>query len=251
MTKSLLSFLLLFSFLLSSGAFAEPTHLAIHGSTVFIAAALAPNKATLETETGLTLDITGNSAGEGVEALAKGETTLAMITGSLEDVAAKVNAKKPGLVDPASLKAHEIGTTRVAFAIHPSNPVTALDKTQLVRILKGETTNWKEVGGEDKPIILVTGIASTGLRTAVEKEYLGGASVTSNAKTLMNSALIGTLVEKAPNALGILVVDMLRPSMKEITIENPEPIKLAYVTKGEPSAAASKLISATTKLMKK
>lgn len=235
--------------LLASVANAEP--ISVHGSTVFVAAALDPNKEAIEKETGLTLDVVGNSAGLGVEELAKGKADIAMITGKLEGLVTKINDKNPGLVDLASLKTFEVGTTHVVFAVHPTNPVKALTREQLTSILKGTTENWKEVGGEDKPIVLVTGIAATGLRSAVEKEYLNGASVTDKARTLAQSSLIAAVVEKMPTAIGIVVTEMVTPKMTEIKLDKVEDIKLSYVTKGEPSTAAKKLIDATIKLTKK
>jgi len=44
----------------------------------------------------------------------------------------------------------------LAIIVHPSNPVSNLSLFQIKQIYSGVITNWKDVGGEDKPIKLFT-----------------------------------------------------------------------------------------------
>ncbi len=50
------------------------------------------------------------------------------------------------------LKYHTLGITPLAFLVHPDNTVKDISLTQLRQILKGDITDWSEVGGRDMPI---------------------------------------------------------------------------------------------------
>ncbi len=223
----------------------------IHGSTTFTSAILDVHKDAIQKDTGLTLDIVANGSGNGLTDLAQGKADVAMLSSDMESVAAKVNAKKPGTIDTAALKAVEIAKTHAAFCVHPSNPVKSLTTAQVADILSGKVKSWKEVGGEDKPILVATEIPTGGLRTEVEKALLGGKAIEANKRELVNGTMIAKLVAQMPEALGITGAGFMTPAIREITLDKVDVMTLFYVTKGAPSPAAQKLIDATLKVAKK
>ncbi len=188
--------------------------------------------------------IKGNLTQDDVEKLA------AMISNKLEDVAAKVNAKTPGAVDAAALQAVEVTKTHIAFAVNPANPVKELTHAQIVDILTGKITNWKQVGGEDKAILVATEVPTGGLRTTVEKDMLGGAQISANKREVVNGTMIGKVVAQAPEALGVMGAGSVTAAVRELKLDKVDDIELYYVTKGAPSPAAQKLIDATKKNVK-
>ncbi|MFY0577337.1 substrate-binding domain-containing protein [Cystobacter fuscus] len=58
-----------------------------------------------------------------------------------------------------------IGYAALAVYVHPDNPVTALSRAQLKAFFTGQLKNWKDVGGVDAPVELVTVKLSTGSGT--------------------------------------------------------------------------------------
>jgi phosphate transport system substrate-binding protein len=50
----------------------------------------------------------------------------------------------------------------IAVVVHPSNPVDELTLGQISDIYTGKITNWKEVGGEDRPIVLLSRESNSG-----------------------------------------------------------------------------------------
>ena len=170
-----------------------------------------------------------------------------MISSDLASVAAKVNAKTPGTIDVAAYKPVEIAKTHVAFTVNPSNPVKELKEAQIADILSGKITNWKEVGGEDKAILVATEIPTGGLRTEVEKGLLGGKPISANKREMVNSPMIAKIVAQMPEALGVLGAGSVNSTIRELKLDKSDIITLYYVTKGDPSPAAKKLIDATLK----
>jgi len=228
---------------LATPAMAES--ISIHGSTTFTSAVLDVHKDAIQKDTGLTLNIVSNGSGNGLTDLAQGKADVAMLSSSMEGVAKKVNEKKPGTIDVAALKAVEIAKTHAAFCVHPSNPVKALTTAQVADILSGKITSWKDVGGEDKPILVATEIPTGGLRTEVEKMLLGGKPIAANKREMVNGTMIAKLVSQMPEALGVTGAGFMTSAVRELTLDKVDVMTLYYVTKGDPSPAAKKLIDAT------
>lgn len=66
------------------------------------------------------------------------------------------------------LDVHTIAIDGIAVVINPKNNVTELSQEQIVKIFRKEITNWKEVGGDDKDIIVVSREDGSGTREAFE-----------------------------------------------------------------------------------
>jgi phosphate transport system substrate-binding protein len=49
-----------------------------------------------------------------------------------------------------------IGYDAVTLFVHPDNPVRSLTRAQLKALFSGAVRNWKQVGGADQPVTLVT-----------------------------------------------------------------------------------------------
>jgi phosphate transport system substrate-binding protein len=58
-----------------------------------------------------------------------------------------------------------IGYAALAVYVHPDNPSPSLGRAQLKALFTGRVKNWKEVGGPDAPVELVTVELSTGSGT--------------------------------------------------------------------------------------
>ncbi len=54
------------------------------------------------------------------------------------------------------LRVYKLALEPIHILLHSSNPVGDLDEEQIRAIFKGEIINWKEVGGNDQPIVVVT-----------------------------------------------------------------------------------------------
>ena len=130
---------------------AEAQSISLNGSTTVAYMLVLPNKATIEAASGQRIVVVGNGSQRGLSDLVAGRAEIAMISAPLEEEAARVNRRKPGSFDPTGLKAYIVGESRVAFIVHPTNPVRSLSNAKLADILTGKITNWKDVGGADQP----------------------------------------------------------------------------------------------------
>ncbi len=226
---------------ISTAAFAEP--LEIHGSTTVAANLLTPKKAEIEKSSGLELQIVGNGSGRGLADLIEGKVKVAMISAPLADEMKSLKAKGT-TVDEAKLQSHQVGGAPAAFAVHPSNPVKTLTAAQMTDILSGKIKNWKEVGGADKPIIVVCETKGGGVRSMVEHEFLGGGDIASEKREVPNAPQGVKVVGQLDAALGIVSKISLTSEVAELKGGKDVVQPLILVTMGAPSPEVAKLITA-------
>lgn len=151
----------------------------------------------------------------------------------------------------------------IAIVVHPHNPVSNLSKEQAAKIFKGEITNWREVGGPDKNIIVISRESGSGTRGALEE--ILGLSEKQNGKTfsltradaLVNNSngSVKAGVAGKDAAIGYLSLGSLDSSVKSLAIDQvpatEENVKnqtysvsrpFLLLTKGAPAGEARALI---------
>ncbi len=218
--------------------------LSIAGSTAVADAVLLPYKAQIETQARVRLEVDAVGSGKGVLALAEGRVEIAAISAPLVDVVERLNDKKHGSVDGRSLQQHDIGSTTLAFVVHPSNPVKDLSFEQLTDILAGRITRWNELGGVNMPIQLVTSQRSGGIRTMLEKTIGKWSQVMAQAHTMQSASLVPFAVARMPNAIGIATQTSVDNNVFVLNSDRVIEQPLFLVTRGEPTARQRAFIEA-------
>jgi phosphate transport system substrate-binding protein len=146
------------------------------------------------------------------------------------------------------LKVFTIARDGIAVVTHPQVPVEALSKEQVKKIFAGEITNWSEVGGPDKPIVVVSREEGSGTRAYFEEAILGeGVVIVDTAILQQSNGALRTTVSTTPDSIGYLSFGYLDESLKALTLDGVEATEAnalsgAYpvvrpfnmLTKGEP-----------------
>jgi len=101
-----------------------------------------------------------------VKKTGSGDGAAALIDGRCE-VATMSRFMKPGEFKKAVDKgimpvAHVVAMDGVCVIVHPSNPIGALSRDQVKQIYEGKTTNWKQLGGPDQPVVAISRDTSSG-----------------------------------------------------------------------------------------
>jgi len=216
----------------------------IHGSTTVAGNLVSKHEAEIEAQSGQQINIVSNGSGQGLTDLGAGTAQIAMISAPLEEVAAKVSA------DASQFVAKEVGQVDVAFVVHPSNAVKSLTMAQITDILSGKIKNWKEVGGADAPILVVTEVAKGGLRSLVEEHLLAKAPISANMRELANGSQIMKISGQIPQALGITTKGLVDATVTNLTTDSMISAPFILVTKGEATAEQAKVIAAAEALAK-
>ncbi len=189
---------------------------------------------------GVQIDIQGGGSSVGVKSA--GEGTVDIGTASRE-------VKPEELQKYPDLKVFTIAQDGIAIVTHPEVPVSNLTKSQVRDIFAGKITNWKDVGGPDKPIIVISREEGSGTRSAFEELVMGKDVVIFDKAILQASnGAVRTTVSTTPNSIGYLSFGYLDQSVKTLSIEGVEATEanaasgkypvvrpLVMLTKGEPT----------------
>lgn len=220
--------------------------LRLHGSTT-VKSALEPKQAALEAEIGGKLEFQAVGSNAGLLTLVSGRTDLAMIASPLEEISRRLNERKPGSIDATEYRAVEVGAVRLAFIVNPHNPVRQLSAAQLEGLLTGKVKNWKDVGGRDLPVLVVS-LANAS--TLVQEKLLHGEEIALEARRVPTATQIPPVVAQEPGAIGIISAAHLRGKTSLVTTDAQMLVPLYLVTRGEPDPVQRKLIDAARKLLR-
>jgi phosphate transport system substrate-binding protein len=220
--------------------------LKVSGAATVATGIIAPNKAAIEQESGLTLAMTVNGDGNGIKDLYAGKSDVAMIAAPMKATEEILNKANPGSVSIAGFEMTPVGSVSIKFVVNPANPVKSLTEAQLKDIFTGKITSWKDLGGADQPIMVVAEVPGMGTRTNVVAGLLGGSEITDKARTMQALVQVVQVVGQAPNAIGYGNAASITPAVTVVPGAEVKQV-LGLATKGPPSAEVKKLIEATAK----
>ena len=227
------STLALAAFLFSGTALAG--ELVMNGSTTVLPFAQSSAEAFMKANPGIKISVSGGGSGNGIKALIDGTAQIANASRQMkkEEVA---QAKGKG-INPVE---HTVAVDCIVPIVHPSNPVSDLSTEQLKDIYTGKITNWKEVGGPDKPIAVVGRDTSSGTFEVWEEKILKKEPVTPRALIVASSGAVIQTVAKNPLALGY-------DSLGYVDTKSVKALKIAGV-EGTPETARGGKFATSRKL---
>ena len=173
------------------------------GSDTMVNLALAWAEAYSQIQTDLQIAVTGGGSGTGIAALING--TVDMANASRQIKPEEVEQARANGIEPVQ---HTVAGDAIAIVVHPSNPVDGLTIPQLADIYTGRISNWSGVGGEDRPIVLLSRESNSGthvffLENVVRQGLEGNDALFSPNTLLMPSSEgISAEVRQNPNAIG-------------------------------------------------
>lgn len=147
--------------------------------------------------------VTGGGSGTGIAALINGTADIAMSSRKIKEKEIKL-AQKNG-IEPYEF---EVGKDGLAVVVNPKNPVSRLTIDELAEIFTGKTTNWKALGGENIPIVILSREVNSGTHIYFKEHVLRKGDEKSDeefapsALLMPSSQAIADEVAQNPNAIG-------------------------------------------------
>ena len=223
--------------------------LTVQGSSTASTALLTPNLAEIEALSGQSLKVVGIRSDIGLLRLLSHQAEFAVISAPLKQT---VVALRKTIADLPydRLIAFPIGRIRVAFAVNPDNPVRKADMQTIQRVLSGEITNWRQLGGNNEPIRVTYVQGGGGVTLTVANDLFAGKPLMpANPIRVAFDMQVIKVVEQEPRALGVAQLKLvtshhLPELMTDRTIEQ----ELSLVTLGEPNEAQRAVIEAVRKV---
>lgn len=172
----------------------------------------------------------GSSAG--IEAVIAGTVDIGNASRNLKDT-----EKEAGAVE------NIVAIDGIAVIVDKKNAITDLTKDQVIKIYKGEVTNWSEVGGADQPIVVVGRESGSGTRGAFE-EILAIEDTAVYANEINSTGGVMAKVASTVGAIGYVSLDVLDGSVTAVQLEGveatPENIKAGNYFLSRPFVMATK-----------
>ena len=135
----------------SSGTKASGAMVQIKGSDTMVNLGQAWAEAYMKDNSGANVAVTGGGSGTGIAAMINGTTDIAESSRPMKDKEIAL-AKQRG-IDPIE---HEVALDALSVIVNPANSVSKLTIDQLSDIFTGKITNWKQIGGPDSKIVLLS-----------------------------------------------------------------------------------------------
>lgn len=225
--------------------------IAVKGSTTVQPIMQKAAEAFMAQNKGVSISISASGSGDGAKALIDGSTPLAMM--SREMKASEIEkAKAKGITPKQIVVAYDCITP----VVHSSNPVKNLTMAQLKDIYTGKVTNWKEVGGADGAIAVVSRDSSSGTFEFWNEHVLKKERVYARAQMQASNGAVAQVVSKQKGAIGYVGLAYAgAPGLKAVTVEGvagsvantlngtyPVSRGLYLYTNGEPTGEVAKFV---------
>ena len=189
------------------------------GSDTLVNLALAWAEAYQQQHSGVRISVSGGGSGTGIAALING-------TADIANASRAMKAEERQAAEANGIQPFEIQVARDALAVivHLSNPVDSLTLQQISDIYSGKITNWKEVGGEDRPIVLLSRETNSGTHVYFLEEVIrlgdteNPALFSPDTLLLPSSEGITTEVRQNPNAIGYDGLGYVTDDVKTIAV---------------------------------
>ena len=120
--------------------------------------------------------------------------------------------------------------------VHPSNTVSGLTTQQLRDIYTGKVTNWKELGGADAKIVIISRDTSSGTFECWEELVMNKERVTPAALMQASNGAVVQAVSNNKNAVGYIGLGYLDKSTKGLKVNNVQASAQTALSKQWPVA---------------
>jgi phosphate transport system substrate-binding protein len=202
-----------------SGQNASSAYIENKGSDTIVNLALAWAEQYQAEHPEVRISVTGGGSGTGIASLINGTVGIANASRKIKDEEVK-QAESKG-IKPVE---HVIARDAIAVIVNPENPVTQLTLQQISDIYSGKIKNWKEIGGDDRPIVRLSRETNSGthvyfLETVLRLGDSKNKTLFSTDTLLLPSSEgIINEVRQNPNAIGYDGLGYVPKDLKMIAI---------------------------------
>jgi phosphate transport system substrate-binding protein len=152
----------------------------------------------MERNPGTSIYVEGGGTANGIKSMIKGNVDICTASRLLKPEEAKLLADYYGTLGMYFLLAKDA----LSIYLNPANPVKNLTREELEKIFTCEITNWKQLGGNDEPILLVNRTPNSGTYLYFKEHILEGNEYCENADVEATTEQVIEMVEKYETAIG-------------------------------------------------
>lgn len=191
--------------------------LSVKGSTTVLPIMQRAVEAYQKANPGMSISVSGGGSGNGIKAIIDGTTDVAMASRFMKGKEVKLAMEKGVYPVPFA-----VGIDALVPVVHPSNPVSNLTRAQLKAIYKGEVKNWKDVGGPDRKIVVISRDTSSGTYETWEGKIMNKERVYAGALLQASNGAVAQAVSKNKLAIGYVGLAYVNDELHGLTVDGVE-----------------------------
>lgn len=200
-----------------------------------------------ETHPKVRINVQGGGSSLGISSVSQGITQIGTSSREL------TQKEKSGLNE------YIIGKEGIVIAVNNKNNIINLNKSQIKDIFSGKIINWKEVGGPDLEIHVITRESGSGTRSAFESLIMGkGTKIRNDAIVQSSTESVKQAVRQDPGAIGFVSLARMSSDVKALELDGVTPSEKSvsdgsyvlqtpfiFIVKGEPKGTVKEFIDFT------
>ena len=226
-------------FIVCGEAAQQKNSIQIKGSDTMVNLAQAWAEEFMQKNPGRIVAVTGGGSGTGFASLIAGTCDIAMASRTIKQKEIDLAAKKG--ITPTEVK---VALDGLAVVAHPANKVDKLTIAQLSDIFTGKIKNWKDAGGDDKEIVLLSREVNSGTHVYFKEHVLRRGNekaleeFSPAALLLPSSQAIADEIAQNPSAIGYYGMGYISPKQKVISVAFDE--KRGFIAPTEDNVISGK-----------
>lgn len=182
----------------------------VNGSTSMEKVVGALSEAFMQQNGGVDVTFDPTGSGSGITAATEGTADIGVSSRALKDE------------EKANLDEITIALDGIAIIVSKNNPVADLTVEQIAGLATGTITNWKDVGGNDAPVVMVGREAGSGTRDGFES-ITNTKDACKYAQELTATGAVIAAVEANENAIGYASLASVKDTVKALSVGGVTP----------------------------
>lgn len=216
--KHLIKLMICLLFVTFSASYLIAGELTLKGSTTVLPIAQKCAEAYMAENPDVKITLSGGGSGNGVKAIIDGTADIGNCSRFIKGKEVKLATSKG--VYPVPFR---IALDCIAPVVHPSNTLKNLTIDQLMNIYLGNIKNWKDVGGKDVKIVVISRDSSSGTFEVWQKLVMHKKRVMPRALTVPSNGAIAQTISKTPGAIGYIGLGYLTKDLKAVNVNGIKP----------------------------
>jgi phosphate transport system substrate-binding protein len=167
---------------------------------------------------GVMISVKGGGSGTGIASLINGTIDFANASRQIKDK--EIEEAAANGVEPVE---YQVSLDGIAIVVNPANGITGLTLDEAGRIFRGEITNWKDLGGDDSEIVILSRDSSSGTyeffkETVVDPDDSGQEFAPEALLLPSNSAIVDETAGN-PQAIGYIGIGYVNDAVKVLAVD--------------------------------
>ncbi|MBF0407385.1 MAG: phosphate ABC transporter substrate-binding protein [Candidatus Riflebacteria bacterium] len=199
---------------------AAETKITVDGSTTVGPIAKAFSEYFTSRNPELKISVAESGSGNGAKSLINGTCDIADMSRFMKPEEISAAAEKK--VTPVP---HVVAMDGIAMIVHPANPKKDITIDEITSLYLGKVANWKEIGGPDEKVVVISRDTNSGTYEAFEDMVLKKQKMTGSVEYVGSNGAVRQRIQSTPGAIGYVGLGFIDKSVKSLPVNGVDPSK--------------------------